>query len=33
MADHQILSHEDWVAARKALLKKEKAFSRLLGMN
>ena len=29
MADHSIVSHEVWLAARKALLAKEKEFSRL----
>ena len=28
MADHAIVSHEDWLEARKALLAKEKAFTR-----
>ena len=29
MTDHPIVSHEDWIAARKAFLKKEKDFTRL----
>ena len=29
MTDHRIVSHEDWTAARVALLAKEKAFTRL----
>ena len=29
MTDHKILPHEDWVEARKALLAKEKEFTRL----
>ena len=29
MADHKVVSHEDWIAARKALLDKEKEFTRL----
>jgi predicted dithiol-disulfide oxidoreductase (DUF899 family) len=28
MANHKVLSHADWVEARKALLEKEKAFTR-----
>jgi predicted dithiol-disulfide oxidoreductase (DUF899 family) len=28
MADHRIVPHDDWIAARKELLAKEKAFSR-----
>jgi predicted dithiol-disulfide oxidoreductase (DUF899 family) len=28
MTDHPIVSPEDWLQARKALLEKEKAFSR-----
>lgn len=29
MTDHLVVAHEDWLAARKALLAKEKEFSRL----
>ena len=29
MNDHPVISHEQWVAARKELLAKEKEFSRL----
>lgn len=29
MTDHAVVAHEDWLAARKALLAKEKEFSRL----
>jgi predicted dithiol-disulfide oxidoreductase (DUF899 family) len=29
MTDHKVLSHEDWVAARKALLDREKEFTRM----
>ena len=29
MTDHKVVSKEDWVDARKALLDKEKAFTRL----
>ncbi|MSU91447.1 DUF899 domain-containing protein [Rhodobacteraceae bacterium 2CG4] len=29
MTDHRVLDHDDWVAARKALLRKEKEFTRL----
>ena len=28
MTRHTIVGHEEWVAARKALLEKEKAFTR-----
>lgn len=26
--NHQVVSHEEWIAARRALLEKEKAFTR-----
>ena len=29
MTDHKVVSHEDWIAARKAFLDKEKEFTRL----
>ena len=29
ITDHRIVSHEEWIAARKALLAKEKEFNRL----
>ena len=29
ITDHQIVSHEEWIAERKALLAKEKEFNRL----
>src|SRR5258708_17677661 len=29
MTDHKVVSHEEWLAARQALLKEEKEFTRL----
>ena len=29
MTDHKVVSHDDWIEARQALLEKEKDFTRL----